>query len=80
MNKVIEQSVHDNLEVVPSIYEGLKITQKTLNRIDIVIVDTKGAAELIKVLQEWVDNESQVLGYCFYCVEYFGCYCKFILQ
>lgn len=50
--KTIEQNDECELEVVPHIRGGLIISQQY----DSIIINKQGAAEILKVLQEWVDE------------------------
>ena len=53
--KTIEQNDEYELDVVPHIRGGLIISQQY----DSIIINKQGATELIKVLQEWVENDKK---------------------
>ena len=50
--KTIKQNDEYELEVVPHIRGGLIVSQQY----DSIIINKQGVAELIKVLQEWVNE------------------------
>ena len=51
--KTIEQNGEYELDVVPHIRGGIIISQEY----DSIIINKQGASELIKVLQEWIDEK-----------------------
>ena len=50
--ETIEQSDEYELDVVPHIRGGLIVSQQY----DSIIINKQGAIELIRILQEWVDE------------------------
>ena len=57
MNKIIEQQQRKDLTVYVSALGVFVIMQKNCKDVPIAVsVDKQGATELIKVLQEWVDD------------------------
>ena len=60
MNKVIEQQQGKDLTVYVSTSDIFVIMQKNYKDVPIAVdIDKQGASELIKVLQEWVENDNE---------------------
>ena len=58
MNKVIEQKQRKDLTVYVSALDIFVIMQKNCKDVPIAVgIDKQGVSELIKVLQEWVDEK-----------------------
>ena len=60
MNKVIEQKQRKDLTVYVSALDIFVIMQKNCKGVPIAVsIDKQGASEIIKVLQEWIENEDE---------------------